>query len=100
MYWQETTFVVTANLQGVKDEDVKVEIRGRNVLLITVGGGRPNCMKSCQLPYNVNVEMTTTSISNGVLIVKVPKESDDQQSKHIPHVAAHFSRRSFGSFFS
>ncbi|KAJ9146740.1 hypothetical protein P3X46_028971 [Hevea brasiliensis] len=98
MYWQETTFVVTANLQGLKTEDVKVEIRGRNVLLI-IGGSRPNCKKSCQLPYNVNVEMTATSFSNGLLIVKVPKQSDVLQKKQNHPVVAHVTRCRFGSFF-
>ncbi|EEF41872.1 heat-shock protein, putative [Ricinus communis] len=73
MYWQETAFVITANVQVFRTEDVRVEIRGRNVVL-KIGGGRQNCgcIKSCQLPSNVNVDMTTTSINNGVLFVKTP----------------------------
>eukprot|EP00257_Ricinus_communis_P017117 XP_015575483.1 17.6 kDa class I heat shock protein 1 [Ricinus communis] len=93
MYWQETAFVITANVQVFRTEDVRVEIRGRNVVL-KIGGGRQNCgcIKSCQLPSNVNVDMTTTSINNGVLFVKVPTDENEPR-KHNPPVVANAYRR-------
>ncbi|XP_050238786.1 17.8 kDa class I heat shock protein-like [Mercurialis annua] len=104
MYWQETVFVITANVQGFRSEDVKVEINGRN-LVLKLGGSDQNCgcIKSCKLPNNVNMRMTTTSINNGVLLVKVPTlmqhEEPKKQINNPPVVVSQVYRRRRRSFF-
>ncbi len=74
MYWQETTLVVDARVNGYNNQEVKVQFRDSRILIII--GESPTCgrfMKIIQLPKNVNVGQIMTELDEGMLKITMPK---------------------------
>ncbi|XP_031115018.1 17.3 kDa class I heat shock protein-like [Ipomoea triloba] len=90
--WKETpeAHVFTADLPGLKKEEVKVEVEGGRVLQISGERSREQeektdtwhrmerssgrFLRRFRLPENVKMDGIKASMENGVLSVRVPKE--------------------------
>jgi HSP20 family protein len=66
---QANEFVVRAELPGLRTEEIKVEITGRE---LTIFGERGSFLRTIALPEGVNVEKTVATMKGGVLEVKMP----------------------------
>nr|AAC01560.1 heat shock protein 16.5 [Agrostis stolonifera var. palustris] len=90
MDWKETpeAHVFKADLPGVKKEEVKVEVEGGNVLVVsgerkgeggqerqvaTLERSSGKFVRRFRLPENAKVEEVKAGLENGVLTVTVPK---------------------------
>ncbi|KAH7544033.1 hypothetical protein JRO89_XS15G0088700 [Xanthoceras sorbifolium] len=96
IYWEETRLVLTANVHGLRSEEVMVQIRDRRVFLM-IGESHECYGTSFEMPQNVNLNKAKTFIYNGVLTVTMPKlKQQPKKNIRAPVVSdAHGSRSRF-----
>ncbi|KAK9806961.1 hypothetical protein WJX72_008735 [[Myrmecia] bisecta] len=95
----DDNFYITADLPGLRKEDIQVGVDPDNVLTISGerkpgGGGMGNVQRqerptgaftrSFQLPDSVDPALITANTDNGVLVVLVPKGEEDEDFTDIP----------------
>ncbi|KAJ3700542.1 hypothetical protein LUZ61_004247 [Rhynchospora tenuis] len=94
--WRETdkAHIITAEIPGVKKDEVKVEVEDNNVLRISgqrvkeeeekgdtwhrIERSRGSFQRRFRLPENADLENIKCSLENGVLTVEVPKKETDK----------------------
>jgi HSP20 family protein len=98
--WKETpeAHVIKADVPGVKEEEVKVEVADGNVLVISGERGKEEdkndkwhrverssgkFLRWFRLPKNTKVDEVKAGLENGVLTVTVPKTEEKQEVKAI-----------------
>jgi len=99
----DSGIVVTAELPGIKPEDVKIELTGEN---LTIKGERQQEKKeekegfyrsersygrfyrSILLPEGANTDQINAEMNNGILEIKVPVAETKPKSKQIPVTAS------------
>ena len=96
--WKETpeSHIFTADMPGLKKEEVKIELQDKSTLRISgerhreevkesdqwhrVERSSGRFMRQFRLPENVNVDSISAKLENGVLSVNVPKIKPDSAS--------------------
>ncbi|KAJ4761515.1 hypothetical protein LUZ62_026560 [Rhynchospora pubera] len=94
--WRETdkAHIITAEIPGVKKEEVKVEVEDNNVLRISgqrdkeeeekgdtwhrIERSRGSFQRRFRLPENADVENISCALEQGVLTVEVPKKETEK----------------------
>lgn len=66
--------LVVAELPGIKEEDIKTDIKG-NVLNISSEKGERKYKKEVLLPSKVKAEPISSTYKNGILEIKLKKQA-------------------------
>ncbi|CAA6665660.1 unnamed protein product [Spirodela intermedia] len=83
--WKETpeAHVFTADLPGVKKEEVKVEVEEGRILQISGQRSKEKEEKNDTWHRNAKVDLVRASMENGVLTVTVPKEEEQVKKPEV-----------------
>jgi HSP20 family molecular chaperone IbpA len=73
---------VIVELAGAKKEDVDIEIKGGNLYIKAKTPYKKYSVK-IRIPANSNVEGMKAKLNNGILVVTIPKKTEETSKKKI-----------------
>jgi HSP20 family molecular chaperone IbpA len=78
-----TKYIYEVEVPGALKEDIKVNIKNNNILLITFDKRDETFSRSIQLPANADSSYISIALNNGLLTINVNKSQDNLRELNI-----------------